>query len=1412
MLCRIPAVRLLALPVFLSGLLIALFCSGCGSRGAAEGGGSSSGGSGATPASFTLTLSASTLTLTASGSQSITVTLNAVNGFSGSATCTLNGLPDGVISNPSSFTLGAGNSQQFQLSLNNAATSGTSTVAAQCSSGSLSSQAQFTVNVQATPGLSLNLQPSSFSIDPGGSQIVQLAISGVGGISGAVSGTVTGLPAGITVAQPVFTSFVNGDVILNFNAASTATTSGSATITVTSGALSTTASLPITVTTTPDFTLSSGIYTDLGVYQSSTSTFSVTAAAHNGFNQPISISFAGLPSGVTFSPASFNLQPGASQTIKVSTTFAPPANSNATITITGTGGGITHQTQFDLLILPATLGITIQPSSLSIPAGSTNIFDVSVTGTSNGAGTISVQLGKPPSGVTISPSSFTTSGNGGQATVFVEAGNSASGGTLTATATYGPLTQSTSLALSIGKAETITPVPLTTTDQLVRADAMTPYTSFPPPNYLIYHAATNRFFSTDAYVSRLNVVNASSRTLTATLTIPGAFGLDQAADGSVLYVGTMLGDLYVVDPVTLTILKRYTSSTIGSYGFSANAVYAMADGKLLLENYFLVPGYSWVDGDGPLALWDPTTNSITTFTGQQGIAGIPQTTPTCFAKFQNAMLTNNRTRVLLSPVQTSLGSSQLCSLDPETDTWNLSPTISGGQQSAFTAFAVSSDGGTVVAYDGYDIYALDATTLAVKSSFPVSTTQTLLNYPVMFLSQDNSSVFISDANGADVLDVYNLASGKLTGWIPQLNVSSAGSYSPLPPLYQAMSSSGLAAGVIAGGGIGVLDSTAVRPLPIGSRFTQTQLDVPYGPVSGGTADSWLPNQVGVPAPPLGSIYFGPNAATGLDDNSFDGMLAAVSPAGVPGPVDVRTFATNGGSQLLPYGFSYGPWVLEAATSYSTADGGGPGSLYGFGFGPQAYTNSATYIAAPSDLQVTVGGSSATVGGYSPNPYGSTYFTAPPLPYNALLYTVPPGAAGTTATISVTNSSGSTSASTSMTYLPAVQQYSVAGQLADGIYDPTRDVYYFTDANQVRVFSLSQGAWLPSIPIPAPKNAYGPQRLFSLALSPDGSKLAISDPGAIAIYLLDPDQPSAIQSFPFASQIFDPLTEEPSGVAVTNNGTVYFATFDLDGDGGFGYLYALNPSTGNVSMVMGPGGNAFLPTEGPDPDGRLVITADGSRVYFNDAGQLGYVDTASGLFLTPPAPDYAIAQYDYELALNPSQTDFFAAGFITDNNFNSFGMQELNLAEALDADYLYGAAFSADGTLLFQPGSQAIDVFDGRTGAFISRVALPVQLSPNFRALVSDNKDNRLVAITGATGNGIAVVDLSSLPDPAPLPYLSAAAVSDASRAYPRATPGTGKMHAAFPQARPIHRRRSPLLASLPHHGRAVSAGSLAAPR
>ncbi len=620
------------------------------------------------------------------------------------------------------------------------------------------------------------------------------------------------------------------------------------------------------------------------------------------------------------------------------------------------------------------------------------------------------------------------------------------------------------------------------------------------------------------------------------------------------------------------------------------------------------------------------------------------------------------------------------------------------------------------------------------------------------MSRDNGSVFLSDPNGWDVFDQYDLATGKLSGWISQLSMPSPGSYTSIQPIYQAMTPGGLAAGVIPGGGIGLLDTTAVHALPIGSRFTETQLAIPYGPASGETDTSWLPNVVGVPAPPLGSIYFGANVASAINNNGFPGFLEAVTPPGTAGPVDVRTFATDGSSQLIPDGFSYGPWVLESATTYSTAEGGGTADLFGYGFGPQLYTGGALFIKPPSDLQLTVGGATATVADFSPNPYGSTYFTAPVFPSNALHYTIPPGTAGTSSSIDVTNSTGSTIATQQMNYLPPVQQYPVSGQLADGIYDGIRNVYYLSDANQIRVFSLTQNTWLASIPIPAPQGASGPQRLMGMAMSPDGSHLAVADAGAIAVYVIDLNSSNSIKSFPYASQ-FQPLTEVPTALAITNTGVVYVATSDLNGDGGCGFLLRLDPTTGLLSNVGPASSGNCLPTQGGLIAESIVSSADGTRIFFNDDAILGFIDTASGQVTIPNNGYSVFAQNNYELEMSANQARLFADGFFVDTNLNGIGLQVLNAPESIDAQYVYGGAFSADGSLFFQPGSQAIDVFDGVTGAFRARIALPLPLSPNFRALVANGKDDRIIAITG-NGDGIAVIDLSSIPEPAPVTWLS----------------------------------------------------------
>jgi hypothetical protein len=165
--------------------------------------------------------------------------------------------------------------------------------------------------------------------------------------------------------------------------------------------------------------------------------------------------------------------------------------------------------------------------------------------------------------------------------------------------------------------------------------------------------------------------------------------------------------------------------------------------------------------------------------------------------------------------------------------------------------------------------------------------------------------------------------------------------------------------------------------------------------------------------------------------------------------------------------------------------------------------------------------------------------------------------------------------------------------------------------------------------------------------------------------------------------------------------------------------------------------------------RNAISSDNTRVFYNEYGEVFSIDTATDtLFYS--LDGYGCCYGNYELALSSNQTQFTATFYIYDSDLNGESYYALNDREILNIEYVYGAKLSPDGRLLFQPSTNGVDVFDGNLGNLRDRISLPVALSSNYDALVDDGVDNVLVAITG-TGNGIAIVDLTSVGEP-PLQY------------------------------------------------------------
>jgi hypothetical protein len=959
--------------------------------------------------------------------------------------------------------------------------------------------------------------------------------------------------------------------------------------------------------------------------------------------------------------------------------------------------------------------LAVSPQSQSVDAGSSASVSLSATALNGFSSQISVQVTGVPAGVSVSPTNITLVPGTPQQVKFNAAANAASASaTVTFTGTAGSLSHAKGLSLAVSALSNGLPV----RTRYLRTDATTEYALWLNQHWIIYHASTGRYFVTDPSSNQIIVIDAASQTEIGIIGVPGAFGIDQTPDGKTLYVGTLIGDVYAIDPVAMAVKQRYMASDIGPSGFPAHTALVLSDGRLALfeAEYELLT---------PLGIWNPTDNSITIYGAYQGT---PIPCGPAGNGYSGFTLSVDRTQIIL-------GGNNLCEMNPATGT---------GITAVGTSLAAVSLEHILTTPDGkYIIVPNNPLSNPVAVVFDAHTLATVAQFNVLgdtssgsgfFVSADSTTLYTpADPNATAIIYAYDLATQQFVGWVPNIFVEITAGGSVLGPLNNpyllATDGTGLFAGPMEEG-IGFVDLSALQTGVEGTQFTSGYLKPATGPTSGGTATQW--SDV-APVGTLKSIYFGSKQATAISANPQNAFVTinATSPQGKAGPADVYAFTTDGGMQLLPEAFSYGPTILEVTPNMATAEGGGTGYIYGYGFGP---VKSNTI---PADLQVMVAGTAAQITGFTANAYNLGY---PPFPLQSVAYTIPPGVSGSAVNVVVSTNSGSTTATGAVTYLPPTQPFPLTGSaLAQGIYDSYTDLYYFTDTSQIQVFSRTQEKWLSPINIPAPPGTT--QRLWGIALSPNGSKLAVADASAGAIYLLNPANPTSVKTYSMTGVNAGTL---PCGVAVSDSGIVYFTTVGGEGYNGSFQFLKLNTTTGQITNygIDGPGinGNAYL---------RNVISSDNSRVFFDDDGEVFSIDTATDA-ITEALDGYTCCYGNYELALSSNQTKLTGTFYIYDSNLNGESYYAWNDREILNIAYVYGAKLSADGRLIFQPSTNGIDVLDGNRGNLRDRISLPVALSPNYDALVDDGTDNVLIAITG-TGDGIAIIDLTSITEPPPLP-------------------------------------------------------------
>jgi hypothetical protein len=334
-------------------------------------------------------------------------------------------------------------------------------------------------------------------------------------------------------------------------------------------------------------------------------------------------------------------------------------------------------------------------------------------------------------------------------------------------------------------------------------------------------------------------------------------------------------------------------------------------------------------------------------------------------------------------------------------------------------------------------------------------------------------------------------------------------------------------------------------------------------------------------------------------------------------------------------------------------------------------------------------------------------------------------------VTATTHFGSTTAKAAFHYATAVQSYPLIANLQAGIYDSHRDLYYFTDQAQIQVLSRTTGKWLSSIAVPG---ASSKTQLLAISESPDGSKLAISDFGGQAICLLSPDIPASIKCYPMPIDYFNTSLLAPAGLAVTNSGIVYFATADIGGTGTPAF-HKLDSSSGLISDLgtLQSGGSA-------DKFVRVLLSPDGSRVYSEIEGATFWLDTSNDSihFSSATASNSGGVP---DLSISGDGTTVDINGYLTDPLLNPEATPAYVDWETWFPTATLGQKLNRDGSIMFQPLTDGLDLIARNTGRLVYRVQIPVTTATVYDSLVV-GAQNSVAVITAA---GVSFVDLSSLP-------------------------------------------------------------------
>ena len=813
-----------------------------------------------------------------------------------------------------------------------------------------------------------------------------------------------------------------------------------------------------------------------------------------------------------------------------------------------------------------------------------------------------------------------------------------------------------------------------------------------------YDPTRKLVFATMWQLNEVLVFSSTDGTLKAKIPVLLPLGIDESADSTKVYVGTFGPNIVLIDPDTLQVTSQVPGPPPGaglnSIGCGPAKIEALANGKaVVLDECLLVESFGSTGTEA--FLWDPTAGTFSSLNSAN------------FSLPASIGRSANRNKAFATGLAPR--SAAILVYDTATDTSTVLTTSDGNTN--FNSVGMNADGSQFAMADalslGVNVYDGQLQFLTNVPLFNMSAV------PVFFIySLDGKTIYVvSGVDGLPCAVALDASTFALLGVAPN-------------PIANGVPYAIDETGMIFEGsdrGMAFFDASnpgAIKlPTPFLSGLANPLLNMtaPTQIMAGGlnfsASDTYQVYFGGAPA------SRGTPVGTGTSVNG-QGYVVTTAPAGVtPGPANVTVTRPDGWMQIAPDGATFGPTILAVDDNAGPPSGGSQIVIYGYGLnGP--------------GVQVSIGGTSASI----TEAIGPGFISPFPFPMDAIYVTTPAGLPGP-ADVTISTPSGSTTLSGGFEYLASVNVYPAPGALNQIVYDKGRQQVYVsnTSASVVEVFSLSSRTYLAPVAV-----GNGP---LGIALTPDGSMLAVVNAGDGTVSVVNPDTAKVVATYPVLTasdassgcqgQAWEIAPAGAHGMLVDVNCTALQEA---------GVIHTLDLTTGNLGTIQLSVGRG-LDVMASSSDGNFVALADAvggvSLLNVTTAGivqgGLSYGDIAIDSDANRIVSGFTLYDGNLSFVGFPEEIDYLETG---PNTFTN----------------LVGEKLHPSGSLLFVPQqtvqpaphplSEGVDVFDVHRQRLALRIALPDPLSSTLNSMTLDETGTRMFLISNT---GITVAQLQSAP-------------------------------------------------------------------